>query len=158
MRPSRKRGRPSKRSLLEELLEEPYPLEDVSVAEELDREVGNDPNASNALLEASGLADWSSREFGMLDRWNGLGEGFDFVPMDHLLDYVMERYCMYAPDSIEWKYLAMSLMLSVTLGSVRMYGIDRGFRNELRFLLNVFGRVYRSMNGRGFAVVPAGLQ
>lgn len=124
-------------------------MEDRDVSEELSALTGN-PNANQALLRISGLSDWSPVDIEVVDRRSEVLK----IGLDKLFDYVMENYCSFAQDTLEWKYISMSLMLSLTLGEIRLYNLHRDFCNEIKFLSNVYIRLMKS-NVKGTVVVTS---
>lgn len=138
---------------VEEIVAEPYPLEGSSVSDELEDNLAGDPRAGSALLRSSGMWDWSSEEYARIDGESPSLDGCDVIPVRRLFDYVMDNYCTYSPDTIERKYLAMSLMLSLNHGVIRMYRLGFGYRNEVRFLRNVFVRLLSGVTRGGLVVI-----
>lgn len=138
------------------LVKRPYPLEDRTVSEELNENLRGDPNASQALLRISGLHDWSSDEMRLVDEYTSLLRESDYLTLGDVLGYVIDRYCTYAEDTLERKYVTLSVMLSVTHGSLRMYRLGPQYKNEVTFLKNVFERIVGGMRADGLMVVPHG--
>ena len=131
----------------------PYEYEDRDVTDELNENLTGNPNAARALLEISGMKDWSSYDYALVDErlsFNG-----DIVSYEKLSDYVMDNYCTFDPDTIEYKYLSMSLMLSIVHGDLRYYRLNNEYENEMKFLLNTYYRLLGRMNGSGAVVVDS---
>lgn len=128
-----------------------YEYEDKDITDELNENLLGDPNAGRALLEISGMKDWSSIDYQIIDEklsFNG-----DIVGYDKLFDYVMDNYCTFASDTNEFKYIAISLMMSIVNHDIRYYRIDSNYRNEMIFLLNTYYRLLGRVDRSGDVVV-----
>ena len=131
----------------------PYDYEDRDITDELNDNLSGNPNASRALLEISGMKDWSSYDYLLVDEklsFNG-----DIVPYEDLPYYVMDNYCTFNPDTIEFKYLTVSLMLSIVNNDLRYYRLNDDYENEMKFLLNTYYRLLKRMNKSGVVVVDS---
>ena len=131
----------------------PYEYEDKDLSEELNENLSGNPNTARALLEISGMKDWSSYDYILVDEklsFNG-----DIVHYDDLLDYVMYNYCTFNSDTIEYKYLSISLMLSIVNNDLRYYRLNDDYENEMKFLLNTYYRLLSRMNRSGAVVVDS---
>ena len=131
----------------------PYEYEDRDVTDELNENLSGNPNAARALLEISGMKDWSSYDYVLTDErlsFNG-----DIVSYEDLPYYVMDNYCTFNPDTIEFKYLSISLMLSIVNNDLRYYRLNNDYENEMKFLLNTYYRLLGRMNGSGVVVVDS---
>lgn len=129
----------------------PYEYEDKSITEELNDNLLGDPNAGRALLVVSGLKDWSSLEYQLVDE--KLSFHGDIVGYDKLFDYVMDNYCTFDSDTIEFKYLSISMMLSIVNNDIRYYRINQNYKNEMIFLLNTYYRLASRVDRSGAVVV-----
>ena len=131
----------------------PYEYEDRDVTDELNENLSGNPNAARALLEISGMKDWSSYDYLLVDErlsFNG-----DIVRYVNLPDYVMDNYCTFNSDTIEYKYLSISLMLSIVNNDLRYYRLNNDYENEMKFLLNTYYRLLRRMTKSGVVVVDS---
>ena len=131
----------------------PYDYEDKDITDELNENLSGNPNASRALLEISGMKDWSSYDYLLVDErlsFNG-----DIVRYGKLLDYVMDNYCTFKSDTIEYKYLSISLMLSIVNNDLRYYRLNNDYENEMKFLLNTYHRLLKRTTKSGVVVVDS---
>ena len=131
----------------------PYDYEDKDVTDELNENLSGNPNAARALLEISGMKDWSSYDYLLVDErlsFNG-----DIVSYEKLPDYVMDNYCTFNSDTIEFKYLSISLMLSIVNNDLRYYRLNNDYENEMKFLLNTYYRLLGRMTKSGVVVVDS---
>ena len=131
----------------------PYDYEDRDVTDELNDNLIGSPNAPRALLEISGMKDWSSYEYLLVDE--KLSYEGDVVRYEELLDYVMENYCKFNPDTLEYKHLSISLMLSIVNNDLRYYRLNNDYENEMKFLLNTYYRLLSMMTRSGVVVVDS---
>ena len=131
----------------------PYDYEDKDLSEELNDNLLGNPNASRALLEISGMKDWSSYDYALLNE--KLSFSGDIVSYDKLFDYVMNNYCTFNPETIECKYITMSLMLSIVNNDLRYYRLNDNYENEMKFLLNTYHRLLKRMTKSGVIVVDS---
>lgn len=129
-------------------------MEGSDVSDELDANVGADPNAGAALLRASGLSDLSAEGMARVDVELDRSESFQRVHWRGLVRYVMDAFCTYSPDDRDWERIAMSVMETVASGEISLCGVGRGYRNEVRYLANVYERLLASVGSDGTVTVP----
>ena len=134
----------------------PYEYEDRDITDELNDNLLGNPNASRALLEISGMKDWSSYDYLLVD--DKLSFNGDIVGYDKLFDYVMDNYCTFDKDTIEYKYLSISLMISIVNNELRYYKLNDNYENEMKFLFNTYNRLLSRLTKSGVVVVDSRFQ
>lgn len=119
------------------------------ITDELNNMIQDDPEAKYAMLEASGMKDYSSYEYRILDNISDI----KYLKYEKVLDYVMRKYCIYKKGTLEYKYLNLSMMMTIYRGCIVYYRIDKHLKNSLLLLVNQYNRLISQVNKDGVILV-----
>lgn len=101
----------------------------------------DDPRLAPALLDISGLHDYSSREFRKFEYVSSI----DHVTITKIVDYVFRRYCIYKEDQPVVRYMKYSVMLSISRNETVIYpGLDMNkYGNCMNLIFNALKYYFR---------------
>ena len=112
--------------------------------------IKNNPNAREAFAGISGSIEGDM--FSLVDA----AYSYPFIRENQVFNYVLSKYCLYDSDSTEYKYLKMSLMVTILRESLTIYKLGDEWKPEVLFLLKQFLRIYRICLEHGGCLITDG--
>lgn len=92
-----------------------------------------DTDAHHSLKEMSGLVRPDSNY-----DYNNIVELNSIIPMEDLPDFILNKYCDLPIDTPEYKYVSISLYMSIVERHPRMYCLDDSWYGYVHYLYNSY--------------------
>lgn len=100
----------------------------------------NDPDLDETIKRVSGLKDLTHPYFNLIEESSTKRK----VNVLNLVDYVMINECIYKEITVQFKYLRLSMMLSIIRFRTILYPkLSDNYLNQLKYLLNCYYKLYK---------------